>query len=96
MLVSIVLTRRYDTLQAPTSSSCGGLVAFGHLEGPSGPLDPIPLPQVTVDIDPSFIVILIILTNCAATQWLLGLATWQQCKKHDRGEGGGPARVWGF
>ena len=43
--------------------------------GPSGPLDPNPLPQVTVDIDPSFIAILIILTNCAATHWLLGLAT---------------------
>ena len=32
-------TRRYGGLQAPTSSSCGGLVAFGHLGGPSGPLD---------------------------------------------------------
>ena len=32
-------TRRYGALQAPTSSSCGGLVAFAHLESPSGPLD---------------------------------------------------------
>ena len=114
----------------PTSSSCRGLVAFGHLEGPLGPLNPTPSPQVTVDSDPSFIVmqtlyadficrlyvqtlcadfmcrlylqtlcadficrlymqtlyadfivILIILTNCSATQWLLVLATWQQCKQ---------------
>ena len=34
----IFCTRRYDGLWPPTSSSCGGLVAFGHLEGPSGPL----------------------------------------------------------
>ena len=27
-----------------------------------------------------------------ATQWLLGLATWQQCKKCDRGGGGGKGR----
>ena len=33
----VLYTRRYGALQAPTSSSCGGLVAFGHLEGPSGP-----------------------------------------------------------
>ena len=26
-------------IRAATSSYCGGLVAFGHLEGPSGPLD---------------------------------------------------------
>ena len=31
-------TRRYGALRAPTSSSCGGLVAFGHLWGPFGPL----------------------------------------------------------
>ena len=40
-----------------------------------------------------------LLTNCAATQWQLGLATWQQCKKRDRegkGREGGPAWVWGF
>ena len=41
----------------------------------------------------------VLLTNCAATQWLLGLATWQQCKKHNIGGGGkkgrGSARVWG-
>ena len=35
----ILCTRRYGALQAPTSSSCGGLVAFSHLEGPLGPLD---------------------------------------------------------
>ena len=29
-------TRRYSHLWPPTSSSCGGLVAFGHLEGPLG------------------------------------------------------------
>ena len=39
------------------------------------------------------------LLNCAH-QFLLGLATWQQCKKKcDKGKGrrggGGPARVWG-
>ena len=28
----------------PTSSSCRGMVAFGHLEGPSGPPDPTPYP----------------------------------------------------
>ena len=33
---------------APTSSSCRGLVVYGHLEGPSGPMDPTTLPQVTV------------------------------------------------
>ena len=33
---------------APTSSSCGGLVACGHLEGPLGPPDPTPSPQVTI------------------------------------------------
>ena len=32
-------TRRYGALWAPTSSSCGGLVTFGHLEGPLGRLD---------------------------------------------------------
>ena len=104
-------TRRYSTLWAPTYSSSRGLVAFGHLEGLLGPLDTTPLPSTisstvstvstvssTVSSTyPSFIVILIILTNCAATQWLLGLATWQQCKKRDgEGEGRGPARVWGF
>ena len=31
-------TRRYGSLHLPTSSSCEGLVAFGHLEGPLGPL----------------------------------------------------------
>ena len=31
-------TRRYGSLWPPTSSSCGGLVAFGYLEGPSGHL----------------------------------------------------------
>ena len=36
-------TRRYGALRAPTSSSCRGLVAFGRLEGPSGPPDPTPL-----------------------------------------------------
>ena len=35
----ILKTRRYGTLQVPTSSSCGGLVAFSHLQGPLGPLD---------------------------------------------------------
>ena len=34
----------YSALRAPTSSSCGGLVAFCHLEGPSGPPNPTPLP----------------------------------------------------
>ena len=29
-------TRRYGSLWWPTSSSCRGLVSFGHLEGPSG------------------------------------------------------------
>ena len=28
--------RWYGTLQVPTSRSCGGLVAFGRLEGPMG------------------------------------------------------------
>ena len=35
MLSAVSKTRRYGGLQPPTSSSCGGLVAFGHLEGPS-------------------------------------------------------------
>ena len=35
----VYYTRRYGILWAPTSSFCGGLVAFSHLEGPSGPLD---------------------------------------------------------
>ena len=39
MCVPICLTRRYGDLRATTSSSCGGLVAFSRLEGPSGPLD---------------------------------------------------------
>ena len=34
-----IYTRRYGALRAPTSSSCRGLVAFGHLQGPLGPLD---------------------------------------------------------
>ena len=54
---SLIFVLKYLLLIANTSSSCGWLVAFSHLEGPSGPLDPTPLPQVTVDIDPSFIVI---------------------------------------
>ena len=29
-----ISTRRYGDLWAPTSGSCRGLVAFGHLEGP--------------------------------------------------------------
>ena len=33
-LLPILVTRRYGALWSPTSSSCGGLVAFGHLEGP--------------------------------------------------------------
>ena len=41
-------TRSYGTLWAPTSSSCGGLVAFSRLEGPSCPLDTTPPPQVTL------------------------------------------------
>ena len=35
---AIWFTRRYGSLCPPTSSSCGGLVAFCHLEGPSDPL----------------------------------------------------------
>ena len=35
-------TRRYGALRAPPSSSCGGLVAFGHIGGPSGPLPVVP------------------------------------------------------
>ena len=35
---SIYKTRSYGGLWPPISSSCGGLVAFGHLEGPLGPL----------------------------------------------------------
>ena len=35
--VWICLTRRYGTLWAPTACSYGGLVAFDHLKGPSGP-----------------------------------------------------------
>ena len=42
----IFVTRRYGGLRPPTSSSCGGLVAFGHLEGPAGPPDPTPSHQV--------------------------------------------------
>ena len=38
-IVLLLVTRRYGALWAPTSSSCRGLVAYGHLEGPSGPLD---------------------------------------------------------
>ena len=34
---SIFTTRRYGGLQPPTSSSCRGLVACGHLERPLGP-----------------------------------------------------------
>ena len=79
-------------------------MALGHLEGPSGPLDPTPLTQVTVDIDPSFIVMQTASLPTAdwmlqlrpmsdstliATQLLLGLATCQKCKKKcDRGGGG--------
>ena len=37
--MQIFSTRRYGAVRAPTSSSCGGLVALGHLEGPSGPMD---------------------------------------------------------
>ena len=37
-----VSTRRYGVLWVPTSRSYGELVAFSHLEGPSGPLDPTP------------------------------------------------------
>ena len=47
-LSKYLFTRRYGGLRPPTSSSCGGLVAFGHLEGPSGPPDPTPSHQVTV------------------------------------------------
>ena len=45
--VKYINTRRYGDLQVPTSSSWG-LVAFNHLEGPLGPLDPTPL-----DLQPS-------------------------------------------
>ena len=31
-----------------------------------------------------------------ATQWLLGLATWQQCKKHDEGKKGREGDQLGF
>ena len=37
-ITQFVTTRRYSGLQPPTSSSCGGLVAFSLLEGPLGPL----------------------------------------------------------
>ena len=35
-------TRRYGALRAPPSSSCGGLVAFGHIGGISGPHPVVP------------------------------------------------------
>ena len=35
--ISILNTRKYGGLWPPTYSSCRGLVAFGHLEGPLGP-----------------------------------------------------------
>ena len=35
LLYQLWHTRRYGALWVPTSSSCGGLVAFSHLEGPS-------------------------------------------------------------
>ena len=47
-MCQVKVTRRYGTLQVPTSSSCGGLVTFSHLEGPLGPLAPTPLPKATV------------------------------------------------
>ena len=34
----ILSTKSFDTLWVPPSSSCGGLVAFGHNWGPFGPL----------------------------------------------------------
>merc|ERR1712112_541561 len=33
----IYVTRRFGPLRGPPSSSCGGLVAYGHLGGPFGP-----------------------------------------------------------
>ncbi len=35
--IPISITRSFGTLRVPPSSSCGGLVAFGHLGGPYGP-----------------------------------------------------------
>ena len=73
MCHTILETRMYGTLLVPNSSSCGGLVAFGHLEGPSGPLDPTPL-----DLQPSSkLQTLSLQTQCLDT--MSGHNVWTQC-----------------
>ena len=42
--MSSIRNKKVQRLTAPTSSSCGELVAFSHLVGPSGPPDPTPVP----------------------------------------------------
>ena len=66
MLPKYNKTRRYSTLQVPTSSSCGGLVAFGCL-------DPTPL-----DLQPSSkLHTLSLQTQCLDT--MSGHNVWTQC-----------------